>query len=92
MPTRKGLVGLGIAAASVMVALTGCTVPSTSGGDATAGAAKFAATCSSCHTAASLRGVSSLVTNNMGSLAPAMAGITLTDQEVADVRAFLLTQ
>ena len=92
MRISRGLAGLGIAAAAALIMFTGCTNPVTGGGDATAGQAKFTADCATCHSAASLRGASSLVTNDLGTLTPAMSGITLTDQEVANVRAFLLTQ
>jgi mono/diheme cytochrome c family protein len=91
MQTRRWLAALVVAVASTVVTLTGCTPP-VGGGDATAGQTKFNASCVNCHSAASLRGTASFVTNDLGTLTPAMTGITLTDQEVADVRAYLLTQ
>ena len=57
-----------------------------------AGEAKFNASCDTCHSAASIRGAASRVVNDLGTLTPAMAGITLTDQEVANIRAFLAAQ
>ena len=92
MQTRRGLAVLGVTAATVVVTLIGCTTPGTGNGNVTAGETKFNATCATCHSAASLRGAASLVTNDLGTLTSAMAGITLTDQEVADVRAYLETQ
>jgi mono/diheme cytochrome c family protein len=60
-------------------------------GDVAAGSQLFAARCTGCHGAAS-NVPEDLVTNNLGTIDPAMAGITLTDQEVADLQAFLATQ
>jgi len=90
MRMRRGLAGLGFAAAAALVTGAGCTPPGS--GNVTAGETKFNASCATCHSAASLRGTASLVTNDLGTLAPQMAGITLTDQEVADIQAFLATQ
>lgn len=92
MSLRTGLVGLLLGAGIAVITLSGCTTPVTTGGDASAGQSKFAASCATCHSAASLKGASSRVVNNLGSLTPAMTGITLTDQEVADIKAFLLAQ
>lgn len=62
------------------------------GGDPAAGQTTFAALCSTCHAANSLRGRESLIVNNMGTVSSAMAGITLTDQQIADLQAFIATQ
>ena len=62
------------------------------GGDATAGGALFATRCAVCHPAAQVASDLEVVTNNMGTVNVAMTGITLTDQEVLDVKAYLATQ
>lgn len=86
------------------LALGGCPQPTTGGdaggsdtggtvtADANAGAEKFQATCQRCHTATSIKSEASRITNNMATVSLAMSGITLTDQEVADLKAFLATQ
>lgn len=53
--------------------------------------------CTGCHRtpgfpAALTAADADLVVNNLESISPAMFGITLTDQDVADVKAFLATQ
>jgi hypothetical protein len=66
------------------------TVTVTPVGDPVAGAALFAAQCIGCHpSAAALKPQASQITNNMGSIDPAMSSITLTDQQVADLKAYL---
>lgn len=72
--------------------MDGAQVPSDIVGDATAGQTKFTDTCARCHTTRSVAGSRSRITNDMGALAYSMRGITLTDQEVADLREFLATQ
>ncbi len=91
-----GIAFLGFAALIGLV-LAGCPTsgtPSNTGvtGSATAGQADFSQTCSACHAASSLVGFQGRITNNMGSINPAMSGITLTDQQVADLKAFIATQ
>lgn len=92
MRVMRWLAGSVFAFVSLVALMTGCAPLSAGDGDATAGQTKFNASCASCHSAASLRGTSFLVVNNLGTLTSAMAGITLADQEVADVKAYLLTQ
>ena len=61
-------------------------------GDVAAGQATFNARCAQCHTAASLSNNANQITNNLGAINPVMFGITLTDEEVANLRAFVATQ
>jgi mono/diheme cytochrome c family protein len=56
------------------------------------------ASCSICHSAgtvdsggSNLAGKQAKLTNNLGSISSAMSGITLTDQEILDLAAFLST-
>jgi mono/diheme cytochrome c family protein len=85
------------AAVLSLAGLGGCpvganTLPTGVTGTAAAGESTFMDRCAACHSAAGLRSVSGRITNNMGNVAGAMRGITLSDQEVADLRAFLATQ
>jgi len=68
------------------------TTPTTPTGSPTAGQAKYDAACASCHSAGSLAGKGDLLVNNLGAINPLMNGITLTDQEIADLQAFLNPQ
>ena len=74
---------------------------STTTGEATAGQTVYTQRCASCHSlgsfdssgsAGNLRGRSSQVVTNLGSISFSMTGITLTSQEVADLKAFIQTQ
>ena len=82
----------------VLVALslgvTGCPIrlPGGQTGDAAAGQALFTQRCSGCHSAAELAPVRFLIVSNLGTLNSAMSGITLTTEEIANIRAFLATQ
>lgn len=83
----------------VGLALTmgGCPTPASdpaSGltGDAAAGQTKFAQSCVQCHSASSLRGSTNRIVTNLGSVSGAMNGITLTAQQVADLRAYVTSQ
>ena len=61
-------------------------------GDPAAGQALFAQRCASasCHpNPATLKSVANLIVNNLGTVNPVMTGITLTDQQVADLKAYL---
>ena len=73
---------------------TGLTGTDTSGltGSATNGQATFTQQCASCHTASSLADAGGWITNNMGTVSGAMRGITLTDQQIADLRSYLATR
>jgi hypothetical protein len=72
----------------------GSSTPPSTSGDFAAGQAKFDAACSSCHAAGSydttgknIAGDGNKLRQNLGSLG--MPGITLTNQEIADLKAFL---
>ncbi len=62
------------------------------GGDVAAGQAKFNSTCAGCHNAANLKGAVNLIQNNMGNVNPAMSGITLSNQDVLNLQAFISSQ
>ncbi len=61
-------------------------------GDAAAGETLFDDECSACHTAAGLAPSASAIVNDLGTLNAAMSGLTLTDQQIADLQAYLATQ
>ena len=72
---------------------TGAGTGTTVTGDATNGQADFASICSRCHASTAVpKAGASLITNHMGSVNLAMISVTLTDQQVADLKAFLATQ
>ncbi|MFO0837785.1 MAG: cytochrome c [Phycisphaerae bacterium] len=71
---------------------TDTQTPSDLTGNAAAGQAIFAQRCASCHSARGLSGREGRITNNMGSVLSAMRGITLTDQEVVELQAFIASQ
>jgi mono/diheme cytochrome c family protein len=90
-----------IAAVVDLTLLCGCAPGTTNltglTGDATNGQAILNQRCASCHrtggAAAPLTAADAdNVVTNLGSISLAMAGITLTNQQVADLRAFLATQ
>jgi len=59
-------------------------------GDPAAGQALYSQRCAGCHPSpAAIAGAASLITNDMGTISPAMTGITLTAQQVADLKAYL---
>jgi hypothetical protein len=92
--SRKA-VGVGLTALSAAVlGLVECGTTGVPGaaGDATAGAALFELVCARCHAAVLLKPIANLIVPDLGALSPAMSGITLTGQEIADLRAFLATQ
>jgi mono/diheme cytochrome c family protein len=96
MMSRKRLMVL-VPALLVLVGLClgagGCAPqPAGETGDAAAGQTLFTQRCSSCHSAAELAPVRLLIISNLGTLNSAMSGITLTTDEIADIRAFLATQ
>jgi hypothetical protein len=84
---------LGISCAAIALGLSACGTAAGSGllGDAAVGATEFDLTCARCHAAFEIKLFSNLIVNNMGSVNPAMKGILLTDQQIADIRAFLAT-
>ena len=85
-------VGLAVLGLAILVGLTACgtTTPGLVG-NAANGATEFAAACAGCHTAAALKPVAGFIISNLGTLNPAMNGITLTDQQIADLQAYLAT-
>ena len=82
-----------IAGAALTMGLASCGIffgpPLT--GDPVAGATFFVDVCSRCHSAAFVKPFADLITFNMGDVNPAMTGIVLTDQEIADLKAYLAT-
>jgi mono/diheme cytochrome c family protein len=75
------------ATASGSVQITVAAAPT---GDPAAGQALYNQQCIGCHpSAAALKPTANLITNNMGSLSPAMSSITLTNQQVLDLQAYL---
>ena len=93
---KRSAIATAIVAMAMSLTLAGCgvsgnPVPSDNTA-AIAGQAKFASACARCHSASSLRSTANLITNNMGTLSGSMSGITLTDQEVADLQAYIATQ
>jgi mono/diheme cytochrome c family protein len=94
MSSRRWVVMLSllIALAGLCLGAVGCPVTPPVVGDAAAGETKFNSTCSGCHTAAAIAPDRNLIRANMGTLNSAMSGITLTNQEVADLKAYLATQ
>ena len=77
--------------AGLILCVCGCA-PQPGNGDATAGQATFNQRCSGCHAAPDLAGSENIITNDMVTVNVAMAGITLTDTEVANLRAFIAQQ
>ncbi len=60
------------------------------GGNVAAGLALFNQDCIGCHpSAVALKAGADLITNDLGSINPAMNSITLTDQQVLDLQAYL---
>jgi hypothetical protein len=74
------------------VSLLGAGCPTQSlPGDPTAGEATFNQKCIGCHPVASaLSGHQNQIFRNMGRVNVAMAGVTLTAQEVADLKSYLV--
>ncbi len=95
MMSRKRLMVL-VPALLILIGLIlgagGCAPQPGGGGDAAAGQTLFTDRCSGCHSAAELKPVRLLIISNLGTLNSAMSGITLTTEEIADIRAFLATQ
>lgn len=59
-------------------------------GDAAAGKRKFTSACAACHPSpALLKPKCNSITNNLGALNPLMNAVKLSDQEVADLKAYL---
>ncbi|GMV96174.1 MAG: hypothetical protein AMXMBFR83_05420 [Phycisphaerae bacterium] len=89
---RRGSVGWVMAAG--VAGLAGCngTAGVTTDPAVAAGEATFNARCAACHSPASLTGRQDRVTNDLGTLSATMNGITLTDDEVGDLKAFLAVQ
>lgn len=88
----------GIAAVNFLVlTLGGCPtdgamLPSDIVGDVAVGETLFAESCAQCHSARGVASARSRITYDMGDISAAMNGITLTDQDIADLREFLAAQ
>jgi hypothetical protein len=93
MIRRVAGIGLAVLGVTILVGLTACQTSTTPGlvGNATAGATDFTNLCSGCHTAAALKPFAGNIISNLGTLNPAMNGITLTAQQIADIQAYLAT-
>jgi hypothetical protein len=94
MSLKRWTVSVSVVAALVGLTVWGCTgvsVPASgAGGDSASGQTLYSQRCASCHpSASSLKSVSGLITNNLGSVSSRMNGITLTDQQVLDLQAYL---
>ncbi len=92
MSARRWIVSLFALVVLIGMSLgaTGCPLfPITLVGDPVAGEELYNTTCSQCHTLAFLQANSGLIISDLGTLNPAMAGIILTDQQIADLEAFL---
>ena len=80
-----------IAGITILIGVLSCGVMTTPiVGNAAAGATLFAAQCEPCHTFGTIKPVSNLITNDMGTIDPQMADIFLTNQQIADLQAYLL--
>ncbi len=81
-----------IVVAAGLVACTGCPQPQGMGSAAN-GETLFNAQCVGCHSAAAVKpGAGLISTTGLGLINAAMTGITLTNQQVLDLQAFLATQ
>ena len=102
MSSTKSIRFLAVTMAALALLLTGCptntTPPPGVTGDAASGKTVYDNICAFCHSlgsydtqgfAGDLKGHETQVVNNMGSINTNMAGITLTDQQVADLKAFI---
>lgn len=92
---RFAISGL-LTASGLMFLLAGCTPQSsqvtTSDPAVQAGQTKFNQSCAGCHSASSLANSANRITNNLGTINPVMSGVTLTDDEVTNLKAFLALQ
>ncbi|MBI5863729.1 MAG: hypothetical protein HZB38_04330 [Planctomycetes bacterium] len=61
-------------------------------GDAAAGQTKFTQSCVECHAASTVKAASGRVTTDMTAICRSSFSILLTEQEVADVKAYLESQ
>jgi mono/diheme cytochrome c family protein len=86
--SAKRFVFGGLLTAAALAVSAGCEMQMTGGGDPTAGRTVFNGFCAACH-APSAKVDPGLVVNDMGMVNGAMNGLMLTDQQVADVKAFL---
>jgi mono/diheme cytochrome c family protein len=98
MMGRTWMIVLCVAAMFIGMGLAGCVPPSATPspsdltGTAAAGQTTFDQKCAGCHSASILHGRANKIVNNMVSISFGMAGLTLTDQEVADLQAYAATQ
>ena len=96
MVNRKAVLAVAagaLAAAAIGLGLGGCrtteAIPVPDTASAAEGQKIFANTCSRCHTTSRLRGHAGRVRTNMGSISSAMRDVKLTDEDVANVKAFI---
>ncbi len=96
MSPNGRIVSLGVIAVLAALSVGGCPTPTPLPpgvtGDPVAGQADFDQMCAACHTPASLAGRQDVITNNLATVNIGKIGMTLTNQQVADLRAFLATQ
>ena len=81
-----------VSAGAMFLSLGGCpaeSLPTGLTGAALAGENTFIGRCQSCHAVSDMRGASLAVVNNMGNVANEMRDITLTNDEVANIKAFI---
>ncbi len=98
MSSAKAYGALVAMLAVVAIGLWGCPVPTPVTGNAANGQTDDNTLCAGCHrlgtfdttgTAPDLSGKASLIVTNLGSISSAMSSITLTAQQVADLKAFV---
>jgi hypothetical protein len=93
MSSCKWFVSLSVVTLLVGLMAVGCQSTIPPGNTAAlAGQTKFNESCASCHLAATLVGHESQIVNDLGTVNSAMNGIQLTDEEIANLIAFLATQ
>lgn len=96
MSAKQTLAAFLVVAALAAICATGCSpkekpVPADNTA-ALAGQAKFNSICIRCHRPSALASHAGRITNNMGTIASRMKDVTLTDEEIANLRAYLATQ
>lgn len=84
--------GAFLALAATVVGCVSQQSPTDLVGDAAAGQTLFNDSCARCHSATSLARSADRITNNLGDLGYSMRNITLTDQQVIELQAYLATR
>jgi mono/diheme cytochrome c family protein len=94
MSLRNGIISLSVLVTLATLSLAGCPTqtPAPTGGDPIAGQTVFEQLCVTCHDPASIAAARDRITNNMGTINAQMDGITLTNEQVTDLQAYLATQ